>query len=155
MGHDSATQKIRVFYADDGAPQAELAAPVSCDVNWSADGRTLMTSNGQSRGVIWNTSDWSRRVELDGELGGNVTTFTLSPDGAIAAIAHDQKLHFVSTRDGARLLTLELPGAPSLAATVKFLPDQRRLAILWRDARIDIIDPAALRAALTPLGLAW
>ena len=42
-----------------------------------------------------------------------------------------------------------------LAAAVKFLPDGRRVAILWRDGRVDIVDPGAIRTALKPLGLAW
>ena len=92
---------------------------------------------------------------MRGPLGGNTTSFTISPDGTYAVVAHDEKIYLVSTIDGARLATFECPGASGLATAVRFTPDGKRLAILWHDSRIDLIDPEAMRHALGQLGLAW
>ena len=133
----------------------ELPGQVSCDTAWSADGRTAMTSQRASETTIWNTADWTPRTVLKGELGGDVTTFAISPDGSYAVVTHDDRIHFVSTRDGSLLATFESPAATGLSASVRFLPDRKRFAILWREGRIDLVDPEAMRGGLATIGLAW
>lgn len=155
LGEQGASQRLRVHRVEDGAVIAELGAPVSCDVSWSANGKTVVTSNGQTESVIWDATGWRKRATLRGPLGGNTTSFTISPDGTYAVVAHDEKIYLVSTIDGAGLATFECPGASGLATAVRFTPDGKRLAILWHDSRIDLIDPEAMRHALGQLGLAW
>ncbi len=155
MGPDAVAQRLRVYRVTDGAVLAELGAPPSCDAAWSSDGRTVLTSNGQTESVLWDTAAWRVRAKLTGELGGNATTFALSPDGTYAVILRDDHLHLVSTADGVPFARFEAPAASSLATMVRFMPDGQTFLVLWPDGRIDAVNPTALRAALRPLGLAW
>ncbi len=155
QGPDAAAQRLRVHRVADGAVIAELGAPPSCDAAWSNDGRTVLTSNGQAESLLWDTGTWSPRARLIGELGGNATTFALSPDGSYAVVMRDDHINLVSTTNGVPFAKLEAPSASSLATLVKFMPDGRRFLVLWPDGRIDVVNPAALRSALKPLGLAW
>ncbi len=148
LGPDAAAMRLSVHRVSDGALLASPAAAVSCDTAWSADGKTALTSSGQSESVIWNADTWTRRVTLPATLGGNTTTFTLSPDGAFAVICRESRVHLVDTRDGTIRATLTVPGAPGLATAVRFLPDGRRFGVLWPDGRLDLFDPVALTGAL-------
>jgi WD40 repeat protein len=154
QGPNASVQRLRVYRAD-GTVVRELPAPVSCDAAWSADGSVALTSDGNHDSVIWNTADWTPRVKLAGALGGNITTFALSPDGSYAVIENDRALNLVSTRDGKAYATLNVPESSGLSATIRFAPDGKRIAMLWNEGRVDVIDPAALRAALGKIGLAW
>ncbi len=154
-GPEPASQRIRVYRTHDGTALRELDARISCDVAWSADGRTVITSNGTEKTLLWDTSDWHVKAQLTGELGGDVTTYAIAPDSSYAVITHDDRIHLVSTRDGALLGSFESPGATGLAAGVRFLPDRKRFAILWRDGRVDLVDPEVLRRGLAEIGLAW
>ena len=155
MGPDAAAQRIRVYRVNDGAMVKELPGPVSCDTAWSADGRTAMTSQRATETTIWNTADWTPRQVLKGELGGDVTTFAIAPDSTYAAVTHDDRIHFVSLKDGELLATFTSPGGSGLAASVRFLPDRKRFAVLWREGRIDLVNPEAMRQGLATVGLAW
>ena len=153
QGPGAPKHRLRVYRVSDGTLIKELPGRVSCDTAWSADGRTAMTSNGPAETTIWDTSDWHARSVLKGELGGDPTTFAISPESDYAVITHDDRVHLVALRDGALLATFESPAASGLAASVRFLPDRKKFAILWRDGRIDVVDPAALRRGLGDLGL--
>ena len=155
MGPERAAQRVRVFRVSDGAMIKELPGEVSCDAAWSTDGRTAMTSQRATKTTIWNTADWTPRTVLEGELGGDVTTFAISPDSSYAVVTHDDRIHFVSTLDGSLLATFTSPAATGLAASVRFLPDRKRFAVLWREGRIDLVDPEAMRRSLATIGLGW
>jgi WD40 repeat protein len=155
MGPDRATQRIRIYRVSDGAVLKELPGRVSCDAVWSSDGHTAMTSNGPAETTLWDPADWHVKASLKGELGGDITTFAISPGGSYAVVTHDDRIHLVSTRDGSLLATFESPAATGLAASVRFLPDRKRFAILWREGRIDIVDPEAMQAGLATIGLGW
>jgi WD40 repeat protein len=147
--------KLRLHRVKDGSLVQELPATADGEVGWSADGATVLTSNGQNESIVWDTATWRPATKLAGRLGGNITSFALAPDSSIAAINRDDSVFLVSPRSGEILARVELPGSSGLSAGIRFLPDKRRFAVLWRDGRIDLIDPAALRAGLKPLGLAW
>jgi serine/threonine protein kinase/WD40 repeat protein len=151
----SATQHLEVRRLSDGAVAAKLMARPYGEGVWSPDGKTVLTSNDMNESVLWDTTDWHRRATLKGSMGGNATTFALSPDGSFAVIARDERIQLVSTRDGALRASIECPAASGLAAGVRFLPDGRRFAVLWRDARVDVIDPEELQAGLKSVGLSW
>jgi len=61
----------------------------------------------------------------------------------------------VSTLDGTTFARLEIPDSPGNEIGIRFPPDGERFAVLWRDGRIDLVEPDALRRALLPLGLGW
>lgn len=150
-----AEQRLRVCRVTDGTVVKELPAQAFGETSWSADGRTAMTSNNQEQSIIWDTATWQPRATLTGALGGNISTFILSPDGKRAVIARDERIYLVSTADGAQTSAFESPQAPGLASAVRFLPGGRGVGILWRDGRIDLFDPEAVDRELATLGLAW
>ena len=145
----------RLHRVQDGALLRELPAPSSCEVAWSARGNLALTSNGQRRSILWNTANWQPVTTFEGTLGGDVTTFTLAPNGAYGVINRDEAVYLVSTHDGATLARLEIAQGSGNAVGIRFLPDGRRFAVLWRDGRIDLVEPDALRRGLKPLGLDW
>ncbi len=147
--------KLRLRRVEDGTVIRELPGIPSCDTAWSGDGRYVLTSNGQKRSTLWNTATWQPVATLDGPLGGESTTFALAPDGTYAVINRDDYVALVATKDGGEFARLPIPAASDLCAGIRFLPDGRRFAILWRDGRIDLLDPEKLRDALRPLHLEW
>jgi WD40 repeat protein len=154
-GTNAGSLRLKLHRVADGSVLRELPGIPSCDAAWSADGTVALTSNGQKLSTLWNTANWQPLATLEGQLGGDISSFALAPDGSYAAINRDEFIYLVSTRNGALLARLELPGASGLCSGIRFLPDGRRFAVLWRDGRIDLLDPAALQAALKPLGLGW
>ncbi len=150
-----ALQRLRVYRVADGTVAKELPAQAFGEASWSADGHTAMTSNNQEQSIIWDTATWQPRATLTGALGGNISTFIVSPDGKQAVVARDEKIFLVSTADGAKTDVFESPQSPGLASGVRFLPGGHGVGILWRDGRIDLFDPTALHQELTTLGLAW
>ena len=52
-------------------------------------------------------------------------------------------------------MILPVADAGGLPSAVRFLPDGRRIAVLWRDARMDIFDPDAMARELSAQGLSW
>ena len=95
------------------------------------------------------------RARLSGPAAGNITTFALAPDGRTAAVVRDDRLHLVSTADGTDLAVFESPQAPGLAGALRFMPDGRSVGVVWRDGRLDLFDPEAVRQALSAAGLSW
>jgi WD40 repeat protein len=155
LGTNAASFRIRVHRVSDGSVVNELTAPVSCDAVWSANGKTAMTSNGQKQSIIWDAANWQPTSTLSGVLGGDVTTFVLSQDGSYAVVCHDTRISLVSTAKGEVLATFDSPSSSGFAAGARFSPDGRTFAVMWRDGRIDLFSPDAVREALKPLGLAW
>ncbi len=154
VGTNLSGLRIRLHRVRDGAVLRELSAPVSCDVAWSADGRTVMTSNGQDQSTLWEVATWNPKAILQGTLAGDMTSFVIAPESDYAVVTRDETV-FLVTLDGRVRARFDIPAATGLAAGIRFLPDRRQFAILWRDGRLDIIDPAALNAQLTVLGLGW
>ncbi len=154
-GPEAASQRIRVLRVADGTTEAELPGMAFGEAGWSADGSTAMTSNGQTESVVWDTATWRPRAKLTGAAAGNMSTFAISPDGRRIAVARDDRVHLLDAADGSTVMTLPATDAGGLPSAVRFLPDGRRIAVLWRDARMDIFDPDATARELSAHGLAW
>lgn len=77
---NAAAQYLQIFRIQDGALVAKLPARPFGEAAWSADGQTVLTSNDMDQSILWDAADWHRRATLKGSLGGNTTTFALSPD---------------------------------------------------------------------------
>jgi hypothetical protein len=131
-----------------------LDEPPVGEAVWGKDGLTAMTSNGVDESIVWDTQTWHPRSRLTGNLGGNISTFTLSQDGQQAVVVRDQRVSLVATRDGKVLASFEVPEAPGMASAIRFRPDGKGFAILWRDGRVDLFDPAQLQAEMDKLDLA-
>lgn len=154
VGTNFSGLRIRLHRVSDGSVLRELPAPISCDVAWSDDGQTVMTSNGQEQSILWDAQTWTQKANLKGLMGGDMTSFALSPQSSYSVITRDETVFLVGL-DGRVLARFDLPGTSGLAAGIRFLPDRRRVAILWRDGRLDLLDPEALHAQLNRLGLGW
>lgn len=154
-GPEAAAQRMRVYRVADGSVLAELPGMAFGETAWSRDGQTAMTSNGQTESILWDTATWRPRARLSGPAAGNITTFALAPDGRTAAVVRDDRLHLVSTTDGTDLAVFESPQAPGLAGALRFMPDGRSVGVVWRDGRLDLFDPEAVRRALSASGLSW
>ncbi|HTH47231.1 MAG TPA: serine/threonine-protein kinase [Candidatus Limnocylindria bacterium] len=150
-----ALQRLRVYRVTDGSVVKELPAQAFGEAVWSSEGHTAMTSNNQDQSILWDTATWTPRATLTGALGGNISTFILNADGTQAIVARDEHVHLVSCTNGAEIGLFESPQSAGLASAVRFLPGGHGLGILWRDGRIDLFDPAALRKELSALGLDW
>ena len=150
-----AQEHLRLYRIADGATIMDLPANPAGEAVWSADGRLVLTSNSLKQSTLWDTKTWKAKATLEGSLGGNVTTLGLAPDSSYAIVARDELIQLVSTTDGTLLGAVESPAASGLASGIRFLPDHRRFAVLWRDGRIDVIDPDELKAGLAKVGLAW
>ncbi len=150
-----AQQHLRLYRLADGSTVMDLPANPAGEAVWSADGRIVLTSNSLKQSTLWDAKTWKAKVTLEGSLGGNVTTLGLAPDSSYAIVARDELIQLVSTVDGSLLGAVESPAASGLASGIRFLPDHRRFAVLWRDGRIDVIDPDELKAGLAKLGLGW
>lgn len=148
-------QHLRLYRIADGTTVRDLPANPAGEVVWSAGGQVALTSNGPKQSTLWDTRTWRAKTTLEGSLGGNVTTLGLAPDGSYAVVARDEQIQLVATGDGTLLGALESPAASGLASGIRFLPDRRRFAVLWRDGRIDVFDPEELKAELAKLGLGW
>jgi WD40 repeat protein len=152
-GSSSTNAFVRVHRASDGSVIRTLDAPISCDAAWSPNGNVALTSAGQTTSILWDTTTWQPRATLKGDLGGDTSTFTVSPDGSEAVICVDRRVSLVSTADGSVLGSFESPKSGGNPAGVRYLPDGKRFAILWHDGRLDICDPPAIRAAAAALGI--
>ncbi len=152
----STNSRVRIHRADDGSVIRTLSAPVSCDAFWSGSGGVAMTSAGTSTSILWDARTWQPRARIEGSLGGDTTTFAVSPDDRYAVIIIDRRLHLISPTDGSILASFECPAAPRDASGIRFHPDGKRFAILWHDGRVDLFNPDTLRAAaVAAIGIGW
>jgi WD40 repeat protein/predicted Ser/Thr protein kinase len=156
-GLSEASRKIplRVYDSATGTVLHTLAAPISADVDWSASGGVAMTSNGGGESRLWTVNGWKAGPSLPSELQGNATTFALSQDGRMAAIAVGGVMTLVETRTGEKLVALAAPEVRGEINVMRFSPDGERLASLQMDGRMHLWDLAALRRELTAMGLGW
>lgn len=114
-----------------------------------------MTSNGGGESRLWTVNGWKAGPSLPSELQGNATTFALSQDGRMAAIAVGGVMTLVETRTGEKLVALAAPEVRGEINVMRFSPDGERLASLQMDGRMHLWDLAALRRELTAMGLGW
>ena len=152
-GTNGINARIQIHRVSDGGLIRKLTAPISCDASWGKG--VALTSNGQSTSVLWDAKRWEPIATLQGELGGDVTTFCVAPDDSFAVICQERRLFFLSTQTGQVIASFECPSAPSNAAGIRFLPDGRQFALLWRDGRVDLCNLEALRKAAVEHGLGW
>lgn len=73
---------VRIYRAQDGTPVTELGASGILGVAFSPSG-TLLAAAGDEGLRLWRTSDWS----LFGEVPGQFTAVTFSPDGKTVLVA--------------------------------------------------------------------
>jgi tetratricopeptide (TPR) repeat protein len=146
---------VKVWDARRGTLTCELAVRGSADVQFSPDGRHLVTGSGPDY-AVWDVGSWAlrRRIPRSG-AGGLPGPMAFSPDGRVLAIAKTRSLvQLVEFETGRELTTLEPAGLPNVTA-LGFSPDGRLLTVTFQTAGIQAWDLGEIRRGLASIGLDW
>lgn len=113
-------------------------------LSFSPDGRTLVSTTGDDRIIVWNLTDERalRRVLPTPKLGS--TTLALSPDGRALAVGDEyDSLLLIDATTGETLATSQEEGKFTAAA---FSHDGTELAAVSWEGTIALLDPRSLAA---------
>jgi WD40 repeat protein len=138
----------KVWEAATGRLVKELPATPPCPVDFSPDGRWLLTTGGGCR--LWEVGSWKEWRKVGGARG------CFSPDGSLLAVEDSAgAIRLVRTESGAEMARLEAPEQTRLIPR-HFTPDGTRLIAAGVDTlALHVWDLRALRAQLAELGLDW
>jgi eukaryotic-like serine/threonine-protein kinase len=137
----------QVWRIADRAPVAELAGTSGTGLEFSADGKWLMTTSVPCR--LWEVGAW-REAKRIGDTGG-----CFSPDGRLIVVHDASKvIRLVETETGRTLARLESPD-PSIGWPV-FSPDGSRLVVTtMAGPAVHVWDLRTIRRQLLAMGLDW
>jgi WD40 repeat protein len=114
-----------------------VGASVPFSIAVTPDGRILAAGTYLSATDLWDTQTGQRVAELKGQTA-MIAGVDVSPDGTlIASASRDGSTRLWSVR-GQLLTTVATRSFP--AERVRFLPDRRRLAIVYADGEVEIRD---------------
>ena len=151
MGGKATGAGVRVWDSRTGQLIADLPVPANSNVRFSADGRTLLTSNG-SEYHFWEVGTWMRTHTIPREADGNQHgRMAFSPDGRMLAInISRQTVQLLEASTYRRLATL-----PGRQTVVDFTQDSSQLVVNGEDRVARIWDLRAVREQLRSMGLDW
>ncbi len=137
----------QVWRIADRAPVAELAGTSGTGVEFSADGKWLMTTSVPCR--LWEVGTWGEAKRI-GDTGG-----CFSPDGRLIVVHDASKvIRLVETATGRTLARLESPDL-SVGWPV-FSPDGSRLVVTtMAGPAVHVWDLRRIRRQLLVMGLDW
>ncbi len=137
----------QVWRIADLAPVAELAGTSGTGVEFSADGKWLMTTSVPCR--LWEVGTWREPTRI-GDIGG-----CFSPDGRLIVVHDASKvIRLVETETGRTLARLESPEL-SVGWPV-FSPDGSRLVVTtMAGPAVHVWDLRTIRRQLGAMGLDW
>jgi tetratricopeptide (TPR) repeat protein len=141
-----------VWDAVSGQHIADLPVGGLCDVDFSPNGRWLLTSGDGCR--LWEVGTWREGANLGASADNTAHAFTA--DEKVLALA-DQPgvVRLVSPDSGKELARLTIPEADYLLPHC-FTPDARYLAVIGNPSwALYLFDLATLRRDLRELGLDW
>ncbi len=142
----SATGRIRIWNVADGKLIRELAAPaVAADVQYSSDGRILLSTGYDRIAQLWDATTGALRRSFGdcgprSEVGKRFPCVAaLAPDGAYVAIARDNHpADLLETDRGAVVASLrDLPGT---ARHIAFNVDGSRVLTIQGESAVGIWD---------------
>jgi WD40 repeat protein len=139
---------VKIWDAATGTLAKELPVPAGCDVDFSPDGRWLMTQGGG--GQLWHVGTWQPAIAV----GGPAARF--SPDGQVLAVEAERgTVRLVDPENGMEFIRLQATDHDRVIP-VSFSPDGTQLVTLSVvSAAFQVWDLRALRRELHELGLDW
>ena len=158
----SADQTAKIWDAANGQEMLTLRGHTSgvASVAFSPDGKRLTTASWDNTAKIWDAANGQEMLTLRGHTSG-VASVAFSPDGKrLATASHDNSLWLPSSwgntakiwdaANGQEVLTLR--GHASVATSVAFSPDGKRLATASYDNTAKIWDAVSGQEVLTLRG---
>ena len=138
----------QVWRVRDAVPVAHLAIEGLVRVDFSPDGRWLLTRNSPCR--LWEVGTWKEARRI----GGNGLGF--APDGNLVAVQDANRvIRLVASQTGRTVARLESPDECGVWSAA-FSPDGSRLVVSTRDGpAVHLWDLRAIRAHLAAIGLDW
>ena len=142
---------VKVWDADSGKLLQDLPVNTTAIVNFSPDGRDLVTSTGQEY-CFWDCATWQPRLRIPREGAGNLPgNAAFSPDGTMVAIVHNRTMvRLLDPSTGSELATLPTSGGP-----YRFSPDGSQLISLGENLTLDLWDLRLIRRQLAAMNLDW
>jgi WD40 repeat protein len=109
-------------------------------INYSADGKLLVSCEQGGGITVWDTATWSIVRHLNG-ISPNAWCAAFSPDGQRLAVGgHDRMVHILETHDLRE--TLLLRGHSGVVRSVAWTPDGRRVISAGVDGAARVWDAA-------------
>jgi Tfp pilus assembly protein PilF len=138
----------KVWDAQTGRLVHEFPVREFCQVQFSPDGRWLLTSNPAR---LWRVGTWE-----EGPAIGGTKNMCFAPDGKLLAVEGESRaIRLVEADSGRQIARLESPVRSRLIPCC-FSPDGTRLVTMGQDTRqLHIWDLRALRQELSLLDLDW
>lgn len=135
-------------------PEKEKLNPET-SAAFSPDGHYLAVM-GAGRLVVYETSGWRQRLEVEAESTADPVTGALawSADGSVLAHSwHRRVIRLLRVKDGARIADLRSP-VERRVVCLRFSPDNQTLAAVREGGSVELWDAAALKKALAESGQA-
>jgi serine/threonine protein kinase/WD40 repeat protein len=141
----------KVWDARTGKHVKDLPVGGCCNVQFSPDGKWLLTTSGGCR--LWAVGTWEEGPRLGGNLLSPCGAF--SCDGKLLALGDAPGVvRLVVTDTGAEIARLTAPVQTRLLPGC-FTPDGTRLIAVGNTRELYVFDLPAIRAGLAELGLDW
>jgi hypothetical protein len=146
---------VTIWDARSGRRAHDLPIEGSATVNFTPDGRWLVTGTGAEYRFWW-VGSWRPAHAIpkynEGELPGGVT---FSRDGRVMVVRHSRlRLNLVEPDSGRQLATFEAPDG-RLMEWACLSPDGSRLAAVLSDDIVQLWDLRLIRRQLAGRGLDW
>ncbi len=143
----------KVWDAKDGRHIKDLPVGKCCDVQFSPDGKWLLTTSGGPR--LWAVGTWEEGPKLGGTLFNSWAAF--SHDGKLLALGEEAfgVVRLVVPDTGTEIARLTAPEQSRLTPCC-FTPDGSQLITVGVEtSALHIFDLRAIRAGLAELDLDW
>ncbi len=144
---DGRSKSVRIWDAETGLPIRELPMEGSTKMNFSPDGKWLLTMGADTR--LWEVGAWREGRRLSGSIGA------FSPDGRLLAVGNSTsgEIRLEETATGREVASLIGPEQFGYGPTC-FTPDGSRL-ISQSGGFIHVWNLRLIRRQLKELGLDW
>lgn len=143
-----------IWNARSGERLRDLACDAAVRMQFSPDGRRLVTHSGTSA-QFWRVEDWKLEHEVEVDSSG-VAGIAFSPDSRLIAIGcWGSGVRLLDAASAAPIATLDAVQSPSAYVDLEFTPDGDRLIGAADSEGVCIWELREIRERLTEMGLDW